>query len=297
MSQTRWTDQELLTALDDPAVTSLAELCRQLGLVPRGANYATLRTAAARLGIDLAERLPPRGGTTGARRGRRSYDDAQLLAALDDPEVDGYPALCHALGLRPNTTTYRRLREHAVQLGTAVPASWSKRGSRPGARPRPPSQPHRIYPRVALTEALQDARCLADIIRRLGDEPDTRAYDKLARSLREYGLDGPSMHPAAAGAARRTTPLDELLVRGRHRNSSRLRARLLREGLLRPVCATCGGTRWLGEPMPLELDHIDGDRTNNLLSNLRLLCPNCHAQTPTYRGRNIGRRQPPPTDA
>ena len=40
----------------------------------------------------------------------------------------------------------------------------------------------------------------------------------------------------------------------------------------------------------LQLDHIDGDRSNNELGNLRLLCPNCHALTDTYCGRNIGRR-------
>jgi hypothetical protein len=43
----------------------------------------------------------------------------------------------------------------------------------------------------------------------------------------------------------------------------------------------------MGRPIPLELDHIDGHHWNNSLDNLRLLCPNCHAQTPTYKARNI----------
>lgn len=42
-------------------------------------------------------------------------------------------------------------------------------------------------------------------------------------------------------------------------------------------------------PIPIELDHIDGNPENNKSDNLRLICPNCHAQTPTYKGRNIGK--------
>lgn len=65
-----------------------------------------------------------------------------------------------------------------------------------------------------------------------------------------------------------------------------LKRRLLREGIFEPRCNKCRGTEWLGEPIPLELEHRDGNPTNNQLSNLELLCPNCHAQTPTYRSRN-----------
>jgi 5-methylcytosine-specific restriction endonuclease McrA len=46
---------------------------------------------------------------------------------------------------------------------------------------------------------------------------------------------------------------------------------------------------WCGKPVPLELDHIDGDPENNVRENLRLICPNCHAQTPTYKGKNVGK--------
>lgn len=51
------------------------------------------------------------------------------------------------------------------------------------------------------------------------------------------------------------------------------------------VCERCNLTNWLHQPIMLEIDHVDGDRTNNSEENLCLLCPNCHAQTPTWRNR------------
>jgi hypothetical protein len=69
-------------------------------------------------------------------------------------------------------------------------------------------------------------------------------------------------------------------------NSFRLKNRLLSENLLQPICSRCENTTWLDAPIPLELDHIDGDSQNNHATNLRLLCPNCHALTATYRGKN-----------
>lgn len=69
--------------------------------------------------------------------------------------------------------------------------------------------------------------------------------------------------------------------------SHRLRLKLLREGVKPHQCECCKLSQWNGAPIPLELDHIDGNNENNNLDNLRILCCNCHAQTETWRGRKL----------
>lgn len=53
-------------------------------------------------------------------------------------------------------------------------------------------------------------------------------------------------------------------------------------------CAHCDIDNWMGKNITLELDHINGDSTNNTEENLRMLCPNCHSQTDTYKAKNTG---------
>jgi hypothetical protein len=68
--------------------------------------------------------------------------------------------------------------------------------------------------------------------------------------------------------------------------SHALRLRLIKEGIKQAKCEQCLNTEWNGVPISLELDHINGIHADNRLDNLRILCPNCHAQTPTHRCRN-----------
>lgn len=56
-------------------------------------------------------------------------------------------------------------------------------------------------------------------------------------------------------------------------------------------CEQCGNTTWNNQEIPLEIHHLDGDHLNNVLDNLQLLCPNCHAQTNNYKGKNQRKRR------
>jgi transposase-like protein len=81
-------------------------------------------------------------------------------------------------------------------------------------------------------------------------------------------------------------PIDEYLVKGREVNRTHLKSRLLAEGLKENRCERCGIGDWVGAPLSMALHHVNGDGDDNRLENLMMLCPNCHAQTPNFSGRN-----------
>ncbi len=69
--------------------------------------------------------------------------------------------------------------------------------------------------------------------------------------------------------------------------SHTLRLKLIKEKIKGHKCECCNLKQWNGKPIPLELDHINGNNKDNRLENLRILCCNCHAQTDNWRGRKI----------
>ena len=81
--------------------------------------------------------------------------------------------------------------------------------------------------------------------------------------------------------------LDQVLVKDSFFNLSHLKRRLFKADLKKPKCEECGWEQMsLDGRVPIELDHINGDRHDNRLENLRILCPNCHSLKLTHRGRN-----------
>ncbi len=87
-------------------------------------------------------------------------------------------------------------------------------------------------------------------------------------------------------------PLDQLLVAGRIQTGrGHLKARLITAGLKENRCERCGISEWRGRPLSMQLHHVNGDRFDNRLENLELICANCHCQTDSWGGRNGHRRR------
>jgi DNA-binding CsgD family transcriptional regulator len=227
----------------------------------------------------------------------------QVLALLAEGGSVAEVAL--ELGIAPNTVRYHRSRPEAATAARPSPA--------------PAAAVREVGTRAAVERLLRDGLPRAEIARRLGigkatvsyharrlghtvDRRCARRYDWAA--VRRYYEAGHSVDQCIAvfGFSRYTwhaavrrgdvvprpaalAPADLFAART-PRSRANLKRRLLADGLKAAHCERCGIADWLGEPLALCLHHLNGDRHDNRLENLRLLCPNCHSQTENFSGRN-----------
>ncbi|MEV7613482.1 HNH endonuclease signature motif containing protein [Streptomyces sp. NPDC089799] len=152
------------------------------------------------------------------------------------------------------------------------------------------------WTKEVLGEAVAASTNMCEVLRRLGVEVVGGQHTHISRRVKAMGIDTSHFRlPSPAGRPKARLTPENLLVRQDRPSSRRRQSQHLKQALsmlgVPDVCQMCGiPGAWQGYPLPLEVDHLDGDWRNNLPENLRLLCPNCHSTTETYRGRGKGRR-------
>jgi hypothetical protein len=140
-----------------------------------------------------------------------------------------------------------------------------------------------------LVEVASSCTSLKEVMDRYGLRSTGASYRILRERLEGLGVDYEALaksgqrHAAGYAHTKNKKPIEFYLVKDKEVSSSLIKSRLFKEGLLTNICYECEqGPEWCGKPLVLQLDHIDGDKRNNELSNLRILCAHCHTQTETF---------------
>ncbi|MFD7130351.1 HNH endonuclease [Streptomyces sp. NPDC059894] len=190
---------------------------------------------------------------------------------------------CRRLGVDPKGWKRRYVYERMKKLEVDV-----SHFEREGAK----------WTREVLEPVVAASTSVNDVLRRLGLEMVGGHHTHISRRIKAYGIDTSHFSPVVRterqryNQRRRTA--EEVLSEDTSTHATRVPSsrlkRAMRELGVEEHCALCGTEPvWLGEPLPLEVDHMDGNWRNNRIENLRLLCPNCHSTTDSYRGRGKGR--------
>lgn len=154
------------------------------------------------------------------------------------------------------------------------------------------------YTKEWLEKLCEESYSLAEVLRKAGRKQSGGNQSTLKKKIEEYHIDtshftgqlwnkGKTKETDSRIISQEKYNVNEIFCQNSPVTQKVMRGYVERHNLLEYKCQKCGcDGHWQNGIIALEIDHIDGDNSNNELSNLRYLCPNCHALTETYRGRN-----------
>jgi len=144
-----------------------------------------------------------------------------------------------------------------------------------------------------LKNAVRESKSIRQVLQKLGLREAGGNYSHVKKYIVQYKLStahftGQAWNKGMSGMGKYRIKLKDILVKNSTYQSFKLKKRLFSVKLKPKKCEECGWCEIsVDGRLPLELDHINGNRTDNRLTNLRVLCPNCHSLKSTHRGCNI----------
>ncbi|WP_063735203.1 HNH endonuclease [Streptomyces sp. RTd22] len=255
------------------ASTSLVDMMRRLAMPLGSGPRRYLRTRLRHYGIDTShfveEPLPP----------RKPFAYTREILEEAAARSHGIREMLDHLGVPPYDSAYGHLRRKLAQFGIDTSHFTHRHGQAP-------------IPQGDLLKAVTESCSLAGVLRALGRSNGGAGRAFVRRSIHEHGISTAHFvgqgHQRGKRSPHRKSAAD-ILQRGEP-GSPRQKTALLRRALdetgVPRVCVACGiGDSWQGRRLILEIDHINGDRLDDRIGNLRYLCPSCHSQTETFSVR------------
>lgn len=144
------------------------------------------------------------------------------------------------------------------------------------------------YTKELLEPLVKESFSFSNVCKLLGIKPIGSNPTTIRRKLDEFNIDYSHFTGKVWNVygnpnfGNGVTPLNEFFADNTSADSAKVKLRLLNNKLKEYRCECCGITEWNGQPITLQLHHINGKHTDNRLENLQLLCPNCHSQTHNY---------------
>lgn len=208
-------------------------------------------------------------------------DPSAITHAVKD--ATSYSQVLTNLGVSTAHKNYKALETAAAKFCIELPTKRkrnypsTRKGDGPG-----------FFDRDIFVDAVKKSSSRTEVLRNLGVCRNSSWLDKAAKF---HNIELPVGKPGTNKKWNTGKPLEQVLVENSTYDSSALKGRLIRGNILANVCSECGlYPEWNGKPLSLQLDHINGVHNDHRLDNLRLVCPNCHSQSPTYAGKNRKKR-------
>lgn len=133
-----------------------------------------------------------------------------------------------------------------------------------------------------LLEAIGNSSSINGVIRYLGLNKSSATYNQIRKKIEVYGIT-----PTFKVKENKRYSFDDIFCEGSTYDRKDVRNKVIKEKIIPYKCSECSISDWNGNPISLQLDHINGINNDNRVNNLRFLCPNCHSQTSTWGNRRV----------